>query len=297
MSQEDRSETKMRNVLFTLALVGLLVAPASAATIFTENFDATSGNENGEIWGTSDVSNVWTAGYTGTENPMTSSGNLTYSGLADSSGSGKVDVNSPTTSDRGRTATGGWTSVESGGYYLSYLLRVTSFSGILSSWDDGCVLTSWRDTDNSNVVGLRQVDANNGVIMISERSTDLANGPSDAQSSGEIALTINTTYLIVLGVDDVTDSAAGSFELWVNPTQLGGAAPTADTSGEWRTSGGANNDGFSIGTESNWTGVYIDEVRIGTTYADVTPVPEPATLGLLGLGGLGLLLKRRRRIA
>jgi hypothetical protein len=37
----------------------------------------------------------------------------------------------------------------------------------------------------------------------------------------------------------------------------------------------------------------IDEIRFGATYADVTPVPEPGSLALLGLGGL--LIARRRR--
>jgi len=38
---------------------------------------------------------------------------------------------------------------------------------------------------------------------------------------------------------------------------------------------------------------FVDEIRIGTTFGDVTPIPEPATMSLLALGGLALLRRRR----
>ena len=38
----------------------------------------------------------------------------------------------------------------------------------------------------------------------------------------------------------------------------------------------------------------VDEIRFGTTSADVLPVPEPGSLALLGLGGLLIGARRRR---
>ena len=53
-------------------------------------------------------------------------------------------------------------------------------------------------------------------------------------------------------------------------------------------------NGFSGVNTNAW--LWVDEIRVGTTFADVTPlVPEPSAIALSVLGGLGLLVWRLRR--
>ncbi len=50
-------------------------------------------------------------------------------------------------------------------------------------------------------------------------------------------------------------------------------------------------EGFGENLGDFQTG-FIDDIRVGTTFGDV--VPEPATMSLLAIGGLGVLIRRRR---
>ena len=55
---------------------------------------------------------------------------------------------------------------------------------------------------------------------------------------------------------------------------------------------------FSNGTQMSTKNANVDEFKVGTTWDDVVPAfipsPEPATLALLGLGGLGMIVRKRR---
>jgi hypothetical protein len=97
---------------------------------------------------------------------------------------------------------------------------------------------------------------------------------------------------------------ADTAQLWVNPNlSLGeaGLGPAAATiasdvltfNGIRLTAGGSQNGGVAAASGT------LDELRVGDTFADVTPttapVPEPTALTALGMGTLALLSRRRRK--
>ena len=129
-------------------------------------------------------------------------------------------------------------------------------------------------------------------------------GGGSGQTIGLQSPDINTgvargtaTHFYVLHLD-MTGAADAVHTLYVDPefSSLGnGTAPTGGITGTanladftWdRIRLGDFND---TATDSRF-----DEFRMGTTWADVSPIPEPSTAGLLGLTTVGIAALRRRR--
>jgi hypothetical protein len=97
---------------------------------------------------------------------------------------------------------------------------------------------------------------------------------------------------------DMTPEGNGVFTLYVNPdfSSLGnGTAPTGGVTGS-ATRGDFTWDRIRLGDfNGDNTASRFDEFRMGDTWADVSPVPEPSTMGLLALATVGVAAIRRRR--
>jgi hypothetical protein len=114
----------------------------------------------------------------------------------------------------------------------------------------------------------------------------------------------------VLRIDHVGDHTVGdSAWLWINPNPLGGE-PLKANADVTIISGDTNAKDFSnvdfirpfVGNVAGTAGMtnfrpfasmLVDEIRIGTTWADMRAIPEPSTLILLLFAAVGLVRRRR----
>ena len=267
--------------LAAVAAAGLTIQSARAAQFFTDGFNYAPGGLNA-----SDVSPAGLSGNaysSGSSHITVVSGDLTYAGLQDLGGNSIQDVWGVSAGSVINT----YTSQTSGSVYYSFLINCSvapSASTYLTSLNPG------TGAPNGSTDALQVDVAPSGAGF----KVGLRTAGASITTAATV-LSLNTTYLVVA---EYTFGGTGSASLFLNPI-AGGAQPTADVTL-------AGNGTVASLADVGWkaqttptTGTFnLDNVFIGSTWGDVTPLatpsPEPSTLALAGLGGLLVAARFRR---
>ncbi|MGE4488270.1 MAG: PEP-CTERM sorting domain-containing protein [Kiritimatiellales bacterium] len=166
-------------------------------------------------------------------------------------------------------------------YYFSFVLRNQDSSGIST---DGAKLV-FRAGDGSTILyaGFTDTEA----LCLKAGSSSQVNGSTLFDSAAAVTL-----------VGKVTLSASGSDT--VSVSAFTGASGPGSEPVSWDLTSSAEFNWWQIaelGLNVNGgnSEVDFDEIRLGTTFDDVLPIPEPATLGLLGIGAAALWRLKVRR--
>lgn len=279
--------------LAALAATSFFAAQAHAVALVYESFSQPAGALNGQASSGIGLTGNWSDDQTVDVEAAT----LSYGSLANAGGQVKVGAGN---------STDGWVTINSAledndllddgaTLWFSYMYEKTSGGGA-NEWAGFAFGTDRLDASFS---GANMTNAGNGVGLTT-RGEDVRvatwSGGGNAAQGSTLSVGFNTSVLIVGKVEwGLTGGDDETITVYVvDPTDLGtlGTGASKTVAGFDQT----QLDTISF-TQRNagtpGTSIY-DEIRFGASLEDVTPVPEPGSLALLGLGGL-LIARRRRR--
>lgn len=281
---------------------------ADAAVVIEESFNYTVGEDiNGKNGGTG-FNGAWAftnGGDTSANAPFATGtvvNGLSFGSLVTSGGA--LQLTNRTSTGANASSANRQVAVNGPGdsIWSSYLVRMAQTPPVI-----GTVLDArYRNGSATGTTILR-----NGAVQ-----NNATNNPgvaiSGAGTAAATGLAADTTYLMIANFTGSSTNSYTNATMWVltetgfaNFLAGGGtlaalnanAFATATNSGS-AVSIDANSDYFDFfnfaGNVSTQTSVIYDEYRLGTALSDVVPVPEPASLALIGIGG-ALVLGRRRQ--
>ena len=221
--------------------------PSNALPIY-EAFDYTSGGDLG-----SEAN--WNY-FSGSGNPIDiTTGNLSYTGLADSSG------NSINIVGGGEDAEIEFTEVNTGDVYASFIMQVNDQSAITDLTDGGYFALFggfdarfWVHPDTDPVGSTFNFAYTNG---------------SSASTFTTTSYNVGEPIFVVMSYNVET----GVLNAWINPASgdLGGSAPAVTLTDTDASPGNISRFAFRQDSNGETPDMTVDELRIGTTWADVTP--------------------------
>jgi hypothetical protein len=296
---KTKKSITMKSVLLASILFPLW---ATAALVAYEPFLAGEDPSLGQYTTTTSLlsQNPTTLGYTGNwDKPGFASADVFVQtgGLGYTNGSGSLLTaggglyTSGDSRRTGRTFSDPVTSSTNTTLYLAFLMKMDSVAGVYRSFelhdggfDDGAnrVLQLGHGSGGDFIDG----NTNYGIRLLNSGDLRIDLGAADDQVN-----------LFVLRFDLSNASSGDSLTVWRNPTlgvepgSSGGTLSGFDIQFDRNT---ISRFGGEAPAEGPYTGFDVDEIRLGTTFASVTPIPEPSPAMLISFVALGIGFRRRR---
>jgi hypothetical protein len=232
---------------------------------YYDSFNYTVGSSLGTL-------QTWTNVNSG-DNITTTAGNLSYTGLTTAG-------NSVSFAADGFDCFSPITSTTSGTVYYSFLMKIGSMTGVTDANGGYFAGIGESSTNLGATLWTKRVDDTNFNLGIEVRTANATYSTTSYQTG--------QTYFVVVGYTFNTGTAADDVvSLWVNPT-VNAAMPTATlTDSQAATAIDLLNASTFFLRQDSATetpAVQVDELRIGTTWADV--VPQTAGLNDNNINGL-----------
>lgn len=284
--------------LLALSCIPTFALPNEDSFADATGSGGTSYTVGGNLIGQTDAQgHAWVlAGGAASPSPTIASGNLSVPGLLDGGGN-SVRLTPYATGMAARYNIGSTTS--SGTIYYSLAFQITDLGALQAS---GAFFAGFNNSSGAqgtvpSVIGTRLLvrpatgGFNIGLSKNSSTAADFAWDSAVYTTSDTIFVVGSYTFNPTTG-DDVS-------KLWINPSsssfsdvEPGSGFLTATTGTDLNV---ASFLLFQRGTAQNPAEIIVDGLRIGLSYASVTPVPEPSTLAFLGAGFLALIARCFKR--
>jgi len=273
-------KNKFHTSLLSLAALAMSIGSANAALLIYEPFDGAAGNLNGTAGGTGLTGN-WSMN----NNLQVTTGSKSWGGLETS---GNQTIYSSTQPRGGSVSTG--TTLSGGGHLDNG--AVLWFSYLAQSVADG---RTYVTIGTGAPDGVDRIGGASGFGLGArlENGSVYAHGwDTAALKPAGTTVTAGTVFVVGRITWGATNLLDDTLDIFLPGTDLvlpGTAASTMSHNFDQST---FTNLGIGARIETAG-GATVDEIRFGTSYADISPIPEPSTALLGGLGLLALLRRRR----